>query len=184
MSRILVVEDEQHIADGLRFNLEAEGHDVTIAADGERALASILEDRHAYDVVVLDVMLPGRDGVAVAADLRAAGQFVPILMLTARGRPEDVLRGFEAGADDYLPKPFELAILLARLRGLLRRRAWFEREGLRQPSAEGQFVFAGKTIDCYMLELRTGDRVVRLTQMEAEFLRYLVSHADKAVSRQ
>jgi DNA-binding response OmpR family regulator len=133
MSRILVVEDEQHIADGLRFNLEAEGHDVTIAADGERALASILDDRSSYDVVVLDVMLPGRDGFEVASTLRTAGQFVPILMLTARGRPEDVLRGFAAGADDYLPKPFELAILIARINGLLRRRLWNERKTSGRP---------------------------------------------------
>src|SRR5581483_10457242 len=111
MSRILVVEDEQHIAEGLRFNLEAEGHDVAVATNGEQAIAAILDDRRTFDVMVLDVMLPGKDGFTVASTLRAAGAFVPILMLTARGRPEDVLKGFEAGADDYLPKPFELAIL-------------------------------------------------------------------------
>ena len=126
MSRILVVEDEQHIANGLRFNLEAEGHDVSVATNGEQALASILDERRSFDIVVLDVMLPGKDGFAVAAALRSAGQFVPILMLTARNRPEDVLKGFEAGADDYLPKPFELAILIARINGLLRRLRWNE----------------------------------------------------------
>ena len=111
MTRILIVEDEQHIADGLRFNLEAEGYEAVVARDGEQALELLLKERRAFEVVVLDVMLPGKDGFTVAAELRAAGQFVPILMLTARGRPEDVLRGFESGADDYLPKPFELAIL-------------------------------------------------------------------------
>src|SRR6185295_11072820 len=126
MSRILIVEDEQHISDGLRFNLEAEGHEAVVVPDGEQALHLLLEERRAFDVIVLDVMLPGKDGFTVAADLRAAEQFVPILMLTARGRPEDVLRGFEAGADDYLPKPFELAILIARVNGLLRRRRWNE----------------------------------------------------------
>jgi len=102
MSRILVVDDEPHIADGLRFNLQAEGHDVTVTYDGEQALALLLEGDEPFDVVILDVMLPGKDGFETAAELRAAGQYVPILMLTARGRADDVLRGFEAGADDYL----------------------------------------------------------------------------------
>jgi len=184
MSVVLIVEDEQHLAEGLRFNLEADGYTVEIIGDGESALDRLFTKPDRFDAVVLDVMLPGKDGFEVAAELRRAGQFVPILMLTARGRPEDVLRGFEAGADDYLPKPFELAILLARLRGLLRRRAWLELEGSRRSQAGEQFSFSGKTIDFDMLELRTGDRVVRLTQMEAEVLRYLVSHADKTVSRQ
>ena len=108
MSRVLIVEDEQHIADGLRFNLEAEGHEASIAPDGQRALEILLKERRPADVVILDVMLPGKDGFAVASELRAAGHYVPILMLTARGSAEDVLKGFEAGADDYLPKPFEL----------------------------------------------------------------------------
>src|SRR5688572_14299507 len=127
MSRLLIVEDEHHIADGLRFNLEAEGHAAEIIGDGTQALDRLLTERDRFDAVILDVMLPGKDGFEVAAALRAAGQFVPILMLTARGRPEDVLKGFESGADDYLPKPFELAILMARLRGLQRRRRWNER---------------------------------------------------------
>lgn len=124
MSRILIVEDEQHIADGLRFNLEAEGHEAAVAADGEKALALLLDERRPFDVVILDVMLPGTDGFTVATELRAAGHYEPILMLTARDSAEDVLRGFEAGADDYLPKPFELSILLARVNGLLRRHRW------------------------------------------------------------
>jgi DNA-binding response OmpR family regulator len=184
MSVVLIVEDERHLAEGLRFNLEADGYTVEIIPDGESALDRLLSKPDRFDAVVLDVMLPGKDGFEVAAELRQAGQFVPILMLTARGRPEDVLRGVEAGADDYPPKPFELAILLARLRGLLRRRAWLELEGSRRPPAGEQFTFSGKTVDFDRLELRTGDRVVRLTQMEAEVLRYLVSHADKTVSRQ
>src|SRR5262249_15133644 len=96
MSRVLVVGDEQHIAEGVRFNLEADGHEVVIADTGEQALTLLLGNRSPFDVVVLDVMLPGKDGFAVASELRAIGQYVPILMLTARDRPEDVLRGFES----------------------------------------------------------------------------------------
>src|SRR5262249_39097573 len=121
MSTVLVVEDESHIAEGLRYNLEEEGYAVEVVGDGETAIAQLTESAKSYDAVVLDVMLPGKDGFEVAAEVRAAGQFIPILMLTARGRPEDVLRGFESGADDYLAKPFVLSILIARLRGLLRR---------------------------------------------------------------
>ena len=91
---------------------------------GEAALELLPAERRPFDVVVLDVMLPGKDGFTVISEMRQAGQFVPTLMLTARGHPEDVLRGFAAGADDYLTKPFELAILIARIRGLLRRREW------------------------------------------------------------
>ncbi len=126
ISRVLIVEDEQHLADGLRFNLEAEGYEVTVADTGERALELLAEQPNGFDVVVLDVMLPGKDGFTVMGELRAGGQYVPTLMLTARGRPEDVLKGFAAGADDYLTKPFELSILFARIRGLLRRRRWLE----------------------------------------------------------
>jgi len=185
MSCILVVEDEQHIADGLRFNLEAEGHDVTVAADGEQAMASIIDRRESFDVVVLDVMLPGRDGFAVASALRAAGQFVPILMLTARARPDDVLRGFEAGADDYLPKPFELAILLARINGLLRRRRWNDNQpsGVSAAAPRDVYTFGDRTLDFTAMEIRARGKSYRLTQMECDLLRYLVTHADQPVSR-
>jgi len=184
MSRILVVEDEPHIADGLRFNLEAEGHEVTVTADGEQALALLLGDQMPMDVVILDVMLPGKDGFETAAELRAAGQYVPILMLTARGRADDVLRGFEAGADDYLAKPFELTILLARVNGLLRRRRWNEQE----TPAPGEtpadsYTFAGRVLDFGAMEVRANGRSFRLTQMESELLRYLVQHPGQAVSR-
>ena len=185
MSRILVVEDEQHIADGLRFNLEAEGHEVSIATNGEQALASILDERRSFDIVVLDVMLPGCDGFAVAAALRTAGQFLPILMLTARNRPEDVLRGFEAGADDYLPKPFELAILIARINGLLRRRLWNEGQPAEAaaPPPRDVYSFAGRTLDFAAMEVQARGKSYRLTQMECDLLRYLVTHAGQSVSR-
>ena len=124
MSRILVVEDERHLADGLRFNLEAEGYQVTVVETGEEALEVLMAGPSPYDVMLLDVMLPGKDGFKVMSELRGSGQFVPTLMLTARGHADDVLQGFAAGADDYLTKPFDLAILSARIRGLLRRREW------------------------------------------------------------
>jgi len=186
MSRILVVDDEPHLADGLRFNLEAEGHEVTVTYDGEQALDLLLRDQLPVDVVILDVMLPGKDGFETAAELRAAGQYVPILMLTARGRADDVLRGFEAGADDYLAKPFELAILIARVNGLLRRRQWNERDAPAPgdtPSDTDSYTFAGRVLDFGAMEVRANGRSYRLTQMESDLLRYLVQHPGQAVSR-
>ena len=192
MSTVLIVEDEKHLADGLRFNLEAEGYEVETAANGEQALVLLFAERARFDVIVLDVMLPGKDGFEVAKELRAAGCYVPVLMLTARGRPEDVLRGFEAGADDYLPKPFELAVLIARIRALLRRRDWLQHdqgpakvEETAPPAKveDDTFAFDGKTIDFSTLELRTSERTLRLTLMEAELLRHLVRRAGQVVSR-
>jgi DNA-binding response OmpR family regulator len=183
VSRILLVEDEPHIADGLCFNLEAEGHVCEIARDGERALARVLQDKEPFDVVILDVMLPGKDGFSVAAELRAAGHYEPILMLTARSRPEDVLKGFEAGADDYLPKPFELPILLARIHGLLRRRGWNEQSAEPAGAAPDVYTFAGRTIDFGAMQVRTATQSHQLTLMECELLRYLVGNAGQPVSR-
>jgi two-component system, OmpR family, alkaline phosphatase synthesis response regulator PhoP len=191
MSAVLVVEDEQHLADGLRFNLEAEGYTVSTVGDGETALSLLVDQDKRYDALVLDVMLPGKNGFAVASELRAAQRFIPILMLTARGRPEDVLRGFEAGADDYLAKPFDLSVLLVRIKALLRRREWFHRdrsnEAQSQPAKETQSIdeysFDGRVIDFENLELRTGGQTIRLTLMEMELLRYLITHKGKVVSR-
>ncbi len=192
MSQILIVEDERHLAEGLRFNLEAEGYGVRVVGDGESALSLLGKGRREFDAVVLDVMLPGKDGFQVAAELRRAGQFVPILMLTARGRPEDVLHGFASGADDYLPKPFDLSILLARLKGLLRRLEWSHRAqgpprnnwSIAAAGADNRvFAFDGKKIDFAALELHVGKQVLPLTLMEAELLRYLVERAGTVVSR-
>lgn len=179
MNRVLVVEDEQHLAEGLRFNLEAEGYQVQVSDTGEAALDVLTSDPGAFDVVVLDVMLPGKDGFSVMSEMRRAGQFVPTLMLTARGQPSDVLRGFEAGADDYLTKPFDLAILMARIRGLLRRREWFRAS--RRP--QDSFQFGDKSVDFDRLELRAGGRIFPLTLMEANLLRYLIQHEGQPVSR-
>jgi DNA-binding response OmpR family regulator len=180
--RVLVVEDEQHLAEGLRFNLDAEGYDVQVVDTGERALEALHAPAAPFDLVVLDVMLPGKDGFAVVSELRAARNFVPVLILTARGRPEDVLRGFASGADDYLPKPTELAILLARIGGLLRRSSWSRPRATEAPRPD-RYSFSGRTIDFDRLELTVGDRVLQLTLMEANLLRYLIEHQGKAVSR-
>jgi DNA-binding response OmpR family regulator len=176
MSRVLVVEDEAHLAQGLRFNLEAEGHAVEVSADGESALTRLLENQEPFD------------------ELREQKNYVPILMLTARGRAEDVLQGFASGADDYLPKPFELPILIARLEGLLRRSTWMKEAARRDVSAgedqtlavQGRpdvFSFNGKTIDFGELELRTFGNTIHLTVMEAELLRHLIRNKGKVVSR-
>jgi DNA-binding response OmpR family regulator len=188
MSRVLIVEDEEHLARGLKFNLEAEGLNADVVGDGEAALKLLLNSTNGIDAVVLDVMLPGINGFEVVAQLRNAKQYVPVLMLTARGRPEDVLRGFEAGVDDYLPKPFELSILVARLRGLLRRKRWVtgEQETSASPAPEQDqtvFAFNGKRFDFGMLELRLKNQTIQLTVMEAELLRHLIRNEGKAVSR-
>ncbi|HVW09277.1 MAG TPA: response regulator transcription factor [Bryobacteraceae bacterium] len=183
MTRILVVEDEQHLADGLRFNLEAEGYEVQLAETGEAALEVLLSKEAAFDVVVLDVMLPGIDGFAVISSMRQAGQFVPTLMLTARGQPQDVLRGFAAGADDYLPKPFDLAILMARIKSLLRRGEWVRATTQTPPAQPDTYSFGDKSVDFGQLELQVRGDVFPLTLMEANLLRYLIRHEGQTVSR-
>ena len=197
MNDILLVEDEEHLARGLKFNLEAEGYRTQVVGDGEAALDLLLKQRGEFDLLVLDVMLPGKDGFAVAIELRRASNHIPLLMLTARGRPEDVLKGFASGADDYLPKPFDLAILLARIRSLLRRRDW-SRTLLTDPPAEVRvaeardadslrefdvYKFDGKEVDFGTLELRANDKIFRLTLMEAELLRHLIGNSGRVVSR-
>jgi DNA-binding response OmpR family regulator len=185
MNRVLIVEDEEHLADGLRFNLEADGFEVETAYDGEAALDKFFVENKTFDAIVLDVMMPKKSGFEVARALREAEIFTPILILTALGKPEDVLHGFEAGADDYLPKPFDLAVFTARLNGLLRRRAWFAREqGAAKPKAENnRFTVNGKTIDFENLELKSGAETIHLTLMEAKLLRYLIENEGKPVSR-
>lgn len=192
MSRVLVVEDEAHLAQGLRFNLEAEGYTAEVVGDGESATDRLLEKKENFDAVVLDIMLPGKDGFSVVSELRAARNYVPVLMLTAMGRPEDVLKGFASGADDYLAKPFDLSILLARLRGLLRRSQWL-RGGYAGEAGQtgeagglgdfGSFSFDGKTIDFGALELRSAGSTIQLTLMESELLRHLVRNDGRIVSR-
>ena len=181
--RILIVEDESHLAKGLLFNLQAEGYEAAIEADGEAALARLQTE--SFDAMLLDVMLPGKSGFDVVAELRARQNYLPVLMLTARGRSEDVLSGFAAGADDYLPKPFDLSILLARLNGLLRRLKWHQPVDESPAAREdlSTFEFAGRRIDFEALELTALGRTIRLTLMEVDLLRYLVRNQGRIIPR-
>ncbi len=191
---IAVIEDEEHLAQGLVYNLRAEGYNTHHEADGSAALAWLLAPASRPAAVLLDVMLPGADGFAITRALREAKCFVPILLLTARGRTEDILEGFEAGADDYLPKPFDLNVLLARLGSLLRRKQWLVEVPAEPTSALSAEIreevprfsllrLGDRTVDFDNLEIRGGEVPIRLTVMEADLLRYLVERPNQVVSR-
>jgi DNA-binding response OmpR family regulator len=181
VARILIVEDEEHLAFGIKFNLELEGYAVEVVADGAQALARLGagSDAPAFDLVVLDVMLPGLDGFGVAAGMREASNYTPILMLTARGLPEDVVQGLEAGADDYLAKPFDLPVLLARVKGLLRRRDWARGEPGEVESAR----IGSAEVDFRSFEIRKDGRTIKLTLLEAMLLKLLVQNAGRVVTK-
>ena len=182
MSRVLIVEDEEHLAAGLRFNLEAEGYDAVVAGSGEAAIEN-LHGVDGFDLVVLDVMLPGIDGFEVVKRLREAGNYMPVLMLTARGQSEDVLRGLSAGADDYLPKPFDLEILVARIQGLLRRKEWARKQESEGQAEPAEYAFGDNRLD-FERQLIARDGVEQpLTLMEVNLLRYLIRNEGKNVSR-
>ena len=181
MKRVLIVEDEEHLARGLRFNLEAEGFATQVEESGEAALKTVREGPPC-DALLVDVMLPGIDGFEVVRRLRSGGCFVPVMMLTARKRPEDIVEGLSAGADDYLPKPFDLAVLIARLRGLLRRQRW-SADG-QQQAVSDTYEFAGRSVDFTRQQLSVGDEIHYLTLTEAKLLHYLIANAGRNVSRQ
>ncbi len=183
-----MVEDEAHLAQGLLFNLRAEGYTAQLAVDGETALEMIAAEP--IDAIILDVMLPGRDGFSVAAELRAQQNFVPILMLTARGRPEDVLKGSAPGRTITFPSLliFPSCWRVSRVcsgawHGFalgLPRRPPSRRAALASPSS---FTFAGRTIHFDSLELTTPTKTVRLTLMECDLLRYMVLNQGRIISR-
>ncbi|MFN8686976.1 MAG: response regulator transcription factor [Acidobacteriota bacterium] len=178
--RVLVVEDEQHLAEGLRFNLEAEGFEVTVRDNGEDALAAFTGASAPFDLLILDVMLPGIDGFEVIRRLRDERHYLPTLILTARGRPDDVVKGIAAGADDYLAKPFDLGVLIARIKSLLRRRQWSAEKAALPPN---QTVINGRRIDFNTLEIEVDGERQPLTVMEANLLRYLLEREGQPVSR-
>jgi DNA-binding response OmpR family regulator len=186
---ILVVEDEDHLAQGLLFNLQAEGYRTHHESDGDAALAKLLATHEPIAAIILDCMLPGADGFTIVRTLRAAHRYTPVLMLTARSRPEDVLEGIEAGADDYLAKPFDLNILLVRLKSLLRRTAWQSIPAAdaapeaQEPSPHDEYQFNHRTIRFDALELVAPNRTTHLTVMEADLLRYLTEREGQIVSR-
>jgi DNA-binding response OmpR family regulator len=179
--RILIVEDESHLAEGLRFNLEAEGYAIEIAGDGPSGERALSEASEPFGLVILDVMLPGMSGFELAQRIRAAGNFVPILILTAKDAAQDLIRGIEDGADDYLTKPFHLDELLARVRGLLRRRRW---DGVdAQGNSMRSFEIGVATVYFDRFELETPDGVVELTVREMGLLRALIDREGETVSR-
>jgi DNA-binding response OmpR family regulator len=170
--RLLIIEDEPKIAQALKDGLEQETFAVDTANDGLDGLNAALND--AYDLVILDVMLPSMDGYTVAAKLREAGNSVPILMLTARGQNQEIVQGLNSGADDYLPKPFSFEVLLARVRALLRR----------PPEAISEVLQSGDlTLDTAKKETRRDGKLISLSTKEYALLEYLMRNQDHVVSK-
>ena len=186
MPRILVVEDEAHLADGIRFNLELEGFEVETIPDGLVAVQRLAPedggaDAPTLDLVLLDVMLPGLDGFQIVEQMRQAGNFTPVLMLTAKTLPEDVVQGLESGADDYLAKPFDLPVLLARVKGLIRRRDWTRNGGVSGALEKARIGDA--EVDFHSFEIQRGGETLRLTLLEAMLLKLLVERRGKVVTK-
>ena len=181
-ARILVVEDESHIAAGLKLNLELEGYEVTVART-VRDTANVLVQSNSFDLIILDVMLPDGDGFSLCRKLRDAGNYTPVIMLTARNSADDRVRGLNTGADDYLAKPFELAELLARVRSALRRRSWEAREPTTDVS-RGVLKFGQAEINFDTHEATAFDKPVRLTQLELDLLDYFARHPNRVLTRE
>jgi DNA-binding response OmpR family regulator len=177
--RVLVVEDEQHLAAGLKLNLELEGFQVDVAETAREASRQLLQRR--YDTVILDVMLPDTSGFELCSRLRSAGNFVPVLMLTARSSLDDRVRGLDAGADDYVAKPFDLKELVARVHSMVRRRSWEDR---RRPEGVQTFRFGSAEIDFETSQVRVSGQEYHLTHLELELLQYFVMHPERVISRE
>jgi DNA-binding response OmpR family regulator len=177
-AKILLVEDEKSLAMGLKYNLSAEGYDVHLVEDGTAAVAAATSFE--YDLIILDIMLPYLDGFEVAEQIRQKYPRIPILMLTARTRVEDRIKGLESGADDYLTKPFNLEELLLRLKGMLKRKRWYQAAAENTPD----FTFGPNRLNFNNLNCTAGDKKIRLTPREAMVMRYLIDRAGQIVSRQ
>lgn len=174
MARVLVVEDEPDIANGLRDNLEFEGYEVVTAADGEEAIKATQE--HNPDLILMDLMMPKLDGLEACRQIRQAGMMIPILMLTAKSQEIDIVRGLEAGADDYITKPFSVREVLARVKAALRRTD--AGKGLSRTLTIGE-----ATIDMVKGKVERGDEVFNLGHFELQILKMLVEHVEQPVER-
>ena len=175
-ARILVVDDEAHLADGIRENLEAEGYATEVAYDGRQGLDAVRDGD--FDLLVLDVMMPKMDGVELCARLRAEGRQTPVLFLTVKNAPEDRVRGFEAGGDDYLGKPFHLKELLLRVEAILRRSRWY---GTTSAALE----FGANKVDFRTYQARAWDGTEHaLTHKEAMILKALFEREGGVVTRE
>jgi len=182
MKHILVVEDEEHLAFGIKYNLEAEGYEVTTAGDGPTALKLLEDAENPVDLVILDLMLPGMSGYAVCEALRQKGNSVPVLILSARTLVEDRVRGYDVGADQYLQKPFELEELLSMSRNLLARRP--VRTMSNQPKEiNAVYDFGRAHVNFDTFEVTVADEPIRLTHTEMKLLRYFVENEGSVVTR-
>ncbi|EAQ77065.1 two-component response regulator [Blastopirellula marina DSM 3645] len=183
-TRILVVEDEAHLAIGIRYNLEAEGFDVTVVEDGRSALEVVDKNPRQIDIVILDLMLPGMSGYAVCETLRANGEDMPILILSARTLPEDRKRGFDVGADQYMMKPFDLDEFISRVKNLLAARNRRDQARQREvPETLKYYEFRDVKIDFEAFQVTCGDKPIRLTQLEAKLLRYFCENEGRIIPR-
>ncbi len=182
---ILVVEDEQHIGVLIKYNLEAEGYRVTLVADGQTAMKLFSSDQYAFDLIVLDLMLPGMSGYKVCESVRSAGSPVPILILSARSLSEDRTRGFDLGANQYLTKPFDLDELLSRVRNLLRHSQSSEPAEKSVPGKKlSELEFGNAYVNFETYEVRIGNEQIKLTHKELQLLRYFAENEGRVISRQ
>jgi len=180
--RVLVIEDEAHLAAGLKLNLELEGYRVANARTIREAATQLLQTAP-IDLILLDIMLPDGDGFAFCKQLRDAGNYVPVIMLTARAGADDRVRGLDTGADDYLAKPFELPELLARVRSALRRRDWQHRDTQGEPG-RGVLDFGDAHINFDTHDVTSFGKPVRLTQLELDLLHYFSQHPRRVLTRE
>lgn len=182
---ILVVEDEKHIGTIVKYNLEAEGYRVSLASDGQTALHLVRSDPHSFDLIILDLMLPGMSGYAVCETLRNEGILVPILILSARSLSEDRTRGFDCGANQYLTKPFDLDELLSRVKNLMRLYGQqTQKPASAAPSKLLTIEFGRSSINFETYEVRVDEKEVKLTHKELQLLRYFAENEGRVISRQ
>jgi two-component system alkaline phosphatase synthesis response regulator PhoP len=180
---ILVVEDEEHLAIGIRYNLEAEGYQVTTVGDGREALQLLKGEQIAFDLIILDIMLPGMSGYDVCESLRAAGHDIPVMILSARTLAEDRTRGFDVGADQYMTKPFDLDELLSRVKSLLKAYSLRTSNGVVERTATNEFEFGDAHINFETFEVTVHGEAIRMTQLEMSLLRYFVDNEGRVIPR-